>query len=183
MRGVYRRELIIPSLDAIIFFHPKQSQIDIVQSVGRVMRKAEGKKMGYVILPVGIPAGVEPEEALNDNTRYRVVWQTLNALRSHDDRFEAIINQASLGQDISDKIEIIIGSDEVGEGFGGEDRGEAIRVEFAVFGGDYGEDSGEVRDAILLGGLGGGRSGDCADASDAIVWDSEGSEWGGVWGV
>ena len=118
----------LPSLDAIIFFHPRKSQIDIVQSVGRVMRKAEEKKMGYVILPVGIPAGVEPEEALNDNTRYRVVWQTLNALRSHDDRFEAIINQASLGQDISDKIEIIIGSDEVGEGFGERIEGRQLEL-------------------------------------------------------
>ena len=51
----------MPALDAIMFLHPRKSQIDVVQSVGRVMRKAEGKKMGYVILPVGVPAGVEPE--------------------------------------------------------------------------------------------------------------------------
>src|SRR5690606_33168318 len=65
----------VPSLDAIMFLHPRKSQIDVVQSVGRVMRRAEGKKMGYVILPVGVPAGVPPEQALNDNEKYRVVWQ------------------------------------------------------------------------------------------------------------
>lgn len=97
----------VPALDAIMFLHPRKSQIDVVQSVGRVMRRASGKKMGYVILPVGVPAGVPPEQALNDNEKYRVVWQILNALRAHDDRFDATINKASLGQDVSSQIEII----------------------------------------------------------------------------
>ncbi len=99
----------VPSLDAIMFLHPRKSLIDVVQSVGRVMRtsKETGKKMGYVILPVGVPAGVEPEVALKDNDRYRVVWQILNALRAHDERFDSTINQASLGQNVSDRIEIV----------------------------------------------------------------------------
>ncbi len=97
----------VPALDAIMFLHPRNSQIDVIQSVGRVMRRAPGKDMGYVILPMAVPAGVKPEEALNDNERYRVVWQILNALRAHDDRFDAMINQADLGEDISGKIEIV----------------------------------------------------------------------------
>lgn len=97
----------VPALDAIMFLHPRKSQIDVVQSVGRVMRRAPGKRMGYVILPVGVPADKSPEEALNDNEKYRVVWQILNALRAHDERLEATINQMSLGQDVSDKIKII----------------------------------------------------------------------------
>ena len=97
----------VPALDAIMFLHPRKSQIDVVQSVGRVMRRAEGKKMGYVILPVGVPAGVAPEKALQDNEKYKVVWQILNALRAHDERFDSTINQASLGQDVSDRIEIV----------------------------------------------------------------------------
>jgi predicted helicase len=97
----------VPALDAIMFLHPRKSLIDVVQSVGRVMRRAEGKKMGYVILPVGVPAGVEPEVAFRDNERYRVVWQILNALRAHDERFDGTINQASLGQDVSSRIEIV----------------------------------------------------------------------------
>ncbi len=60
----------VPALDAVLFLTPRNSQVDVVQSVGRVMRKAEGKKRGYVILPVVIPAGVEPEKALDDNKTY-----------------------------------------------------------------------------------------------------------------
>lgn len=97
----------VPALDAILFMHPRKSQIDVVQSVGRVMRRAPGKNMGYVILPIGVPAGMTPEEALADNERYRVVWQILNALRSHDERFDAQLNQADLGVDISHKIEVV----------------------------------------------------------------------------
>jgi len=99
----------VPALDAIMFMHPRKSQIDVVQSVGRVMRrdpKGE-KKLGYVILPVAIPPNTTPEEALNDNERYKVVWQILNALRAHDERLDARINQAELGEDISDKIEFV----------------------------------------------------------------------------
>ena len=46
----------VPALDAVLFMHPRKSQIDVVQSVGRVMRRAEGKSMGYIILPIVIPA-------------------------------------------------------------------------------------------------------------------------------
>ena len=97
----------VPALDAIMFLHPRKSQIDVVQSVGRVMRRAPGKRMGYVILPVGVPAGVPPEQALADNEKYRVVWQILNALRAHDERFDSTINQIDLGQDVSDRLQII----------------------------------------------------------------------------
>ena len=99
----------VPALDAIMFMHPRKSQIDVVQSVGRVMRKdpAGEKKLGYVILPVAIPPDTKPEEALNDNERYRVVWQILNALRAHDERLDARINQAKIGEDISDKVELV----------------------------------------------------------------------------
>ena len=99
----------VPALDAIMFMHPRKSQIDVVQSVGRVMRKDPSgqKKLGYVILPVAIPPNTKAEEALNDNERYRVVWQILNALRAHDERLDARINQASIGEDISDKIELV----------------------------------------------------------------------------
>ncbi|AQX21118.1 hypothetical protein Bcsk_004600 [Bartonella sp. CDC_skunk] len=97
----------VPALDAIMFLNPRKSQIDVVQAVGRVMRRSEGKKMGYVILPIGIPAGTPVEQALNNNEKYRVVWQILNALRAHDDRFDATINKASLGQNVSHVIEII----------------------------------------------------------------------------
>lgn len=97
----------VPALDAILFLHPRKSQIDVVQSVGRVMRRAPGKRMGYVILPIGVPAGATPEEALNDNERYRVVWQILNALRSHDERFDDAINKMGMDVDVSAHIEVV----------------------------------------------------------------------------
>ena len=97
----------VPALDAILFMHPRKSQIDVVQSVGRVMRRAPGKNMGYVILPIGIPAGIPPSQALSNNEKYKTVWQILNALRAHDDRFDSMINKIDLGVDVSDRMEII----------------------------------------------------------------------------
>ncbi|NTV70411.1 MAG: DEAD/DEAH box helicase [Azonexaceae bacterium] len=103
----------VPALDAVLFLTPRNSQVDVVQSVGRVMRNAPGKKRGYVILPVVIPAGVEPHEALNDNQTYKVVWQVLQALRSHDDRFDAMVNKLDLiGKDTS-KMEVIAITDKI----------------------------------------------------------------------
>lgn len=109
----------VPALDAVMFLHPRKSQIDVVQAVGRVMRKSKDKKMGYVILPVAVAPGVSPEEALNDNKRYKVVWQILNALRAHDERFESTINRIKLGEDVSERIEIVDG---MNIGKGGNDR-------------------------------------------------------------
>jgi predicted helicase len=85
----------VPTLDAVIFLNPKNSFIDVVQSVGRVMRKPKNydKKYGYIIIPISIPAGADPEKALNDNKKYKVVWDVCQALRSHDDRFDRHVNQ------------------------------------------------------------------------------------------
>ena len=96
----------VPALDAVLFLHPRNSLVDVVQSVGRVMRKAKDKQYGYVILPVAIPAGVAPEEALKDNKRFKVVWDVLNALRSHDDRFNAMINAIDLDKNTKGKVTI-----------------------------------------------------------------------------
>ncbi|MHB9294456.1 hypothetical protein PilKf_00170 [Pillotina sp. SPG140] len=88
----------VPSLDAVLFLSPRNSQIDVVQSVGRVMRKAPGKKYGYIIIPVVIPSNVNANEALDDNERFKVVWTVLNALRAHDDRFNATVNKLELNK-------------------------------------------------------------------------------------
>ncbi len=97
----------VPNLDAVIFFSPKKSQVDIVQAVGRIMRKFEGKEYGYIILPIVIPAGVTPENVLDDNKTYAAVWQVLNALRSTDERFNAIVNQLQLNKKKPENINII----------------------------------------------------------------------------
>lgn len=103
----------VPALDAVIFLTPRNSQVDVVQSVGRVMRKALGKKRGYIILPVVIPSHMEPDQALNDNNVYRVVWQVLQALRSHDDRFDAFINKLDLVGKNPGKMEVIAVTDQI----------------------------------------------------------------------
>lgn len=88
----------VPNLDAIIFFAPKKSQIDIVQAVGRIMRKYKNKDYGYIILPVVVPSGQDPDTVLDDNKTYQAVWQVLNALRSIDERFEATVNKLDLNK-------------------------------------------------------------------------------------
>jgi predicted helicase len=103
----------VPALDAVLFLTPRNSQVDVVQSVGRVMRNAPGKQLGYVILPVVIPVGKEPHEALNDNKTYAVVWQVLQALRSHDDRFDAMVNKLELTGHDPSKMEVIAITDKI----------------------------------------------------------------------
>lgn len=88
----------VPSLDAVLFLSARNSQVDVVQSVGRVMRKSPGKKYGYIIIPVVVPANIEADKALDDNERYKVVWTVLNALRAHDDRFNATVNKIELNK-------------------------------------------------------------------------------------
>lgn len=83
----------VPSLDAVLFLSARDSEVDVVQSVGRVMRKAKDKKYGYIIIPVIVPAGEKAEDALDKNDRFKVVWKILNALRAHDDRFNAMVNK------------------------------------------------------------------------------------------
>ena len=97
----------VPALDAVMFLSPRKSVVDIVQSVGRVMRKAPGKQYGYIILPVGIPAGMTPEQALRDNKRYAAVWEVLQALRAHDERFNAMVNRIELVKQRDDRINVI----------------------------------------------------------------------------
>ena len=85
----------VPALDAVLFLHPRRSEIDVVQAVGRVMRKAEGKEFGYIILPIAQAANASAQATLN-NSAYKAVWQVINAISAHDDRFEAQINQLAL---------------------------------------------------------------------------------------
>ncbi|MFO8436087.1 helicase-related protein, partial [Staphylococcus aureus] len=88
----------VPTLDAVIFLAPKKSQVDIVQAVGRIMRKSENKDYGYIILPIVIPAGEKPETILDNNKNYEAVWQIINALRSVDERFEAMVDKINIAK-------------------------------------------------------------------------------------
>ena len=132
----------VPSLDSVLFLSARNSQVDVVQSVGRVMRKSEGKKYGYIIIPVVVPADVEPEHALDDNERYKVVWTVLNALRAHDDRFNATINKIELNKKRPDSS--VVGTTEYGfdgdgnpieksrDGYEGTDQSKEIGRQMAI---------------------------------------------------
>lgn len=103
----------VPSLDAVLFLNPRNSMVDVIQAVGRVMRRAEGKQFGYIVLPIAIPEGMSTSEALKDNERYKVVWQVLQALRAHDERMDTAINQIELNNKapesiIVDKIDLTV---------------------------------------------------------------------------
>ncbi|HRU59959.1 MAG TPA: DEAD/DEAH box helicase family protein [Bacteroidia bacterium] len=133
----------VPSLDAVLFLSARNSQVDVVQSVGRVMRRAPGKEFGYIIIPVVTPADVEPEKALDDNERYKVVWTVLNALRAHDDRFNALVNKIELNKKRPDKVVIgtsgtkfdqndrvsVVNEDQVGYGEG-QKLGQQLALKF-----------------------------------------------------
>ena len=112
----------VPALDAVLFMSPRNSHVDIVQGVGRAMRKAAGKEYGYIVLPIAVPAGTDPATILNDNKRFAGVWGVLRALRSHDDRFDAEINKIDLNKKPGGRI-IIIGGNGDGGGGGGPTSG------------------------------------------------------------
>lgn len=140
----------VPALDAILFLQPRRSEIDVVQAVGRVMRKSPGKQFGYIILPIAQAPGTSPQEAVNDSA-YKAVWQVINAISAHDDRFEAKINHLALtidnpepdpGKYLRDSniAEISAGGDE----YDGDSRDpEGIQGKLLIAG------SPELRDAIL----------------------------------
>ena len=136
----------VPALDAVLFLQPRKSQIDVVQAVGRVMRKAEGKRYGYVVLPVVVPSGDDPERALDRNDAYSHVWQVLQALRAHDERFDAYVNKLELNKSNDGPISIIgVGSKE-DESDGVDAPGNAsARVAQGLL--DF--DLGELRTAII----------------------------------
>ena len=128
----------VPALDAVLFLSPRTSPVEVVQSVGRVMRRSPGKQLGYVVLPVVIPHGMEPAAALNDNKVYKVVWDVLQALRSHDDRFDAMINKLDLVGDSSGKMEVIAVTDTLSPKSKGKSKKETGKGEHSIGESRYG---------------------------------------------
>ncbi|NLA58323.1 MAG: DEAD/DEAH box helicase, partial [Firmicutes bacterium] len=83
----------VPALDAVVFLKPRRSVVEVVQAVGRVMRRAPGKQYGYVILPVIVDPYQDAAKQLDTNEQFRTVWEILGALRSIDDRFDAMVRE------------------------------------------------------------------------------------------
>lgn len=106
----------VPQLDAILFLNPRKSEVDIIQAVGRIMRKAEGKRYGYIILPIGVSSITDANKVLDNNDAYQVVWKVLQALRAHDERFDSMINKLELNRSKPKNIELIgVGGESVKE--------------------------------------------------------------------
>jgi superfamily II DNA or RNA helicase len=85
----------VPTLDGITFIDPRSSQIDIIQAVGRAIRKAPNKKIGTVVLPVFISKEEDEEEVL-ESSAFKDVWKVLRALRAHDDQLAEELDQLRL---------------------------------------------------------------------------------------
>lgn len=100
----------VPSLDSIIFIARRRSQVDIIQAVGRVMRKfgsGSEKKYGYIIIPVVINDEKMTDKTLSNNEDYKVVWQVVQALRSHDERLDTEINKIGVTGKLPNSICIL----------------------------------------------------------------------------
>ena len=82
----------VPTLDGVAFIDPRRSTIDIIQALGRAIRKAPDKKLGTVVLPVFIQANQDAERALDDSS-FKHVWDVLKALRAHDDRLSEELDE------------------------------------------------------------------------------------------
>lgn len=95
----------VPALDSIVFFDGKNAMVDIIQAVGRVMRKAKRKKRGYIILPIALEESEikNLDEAVN-NTNFKNIWKVIKALRSHD---QSLVDEATFREKIK-----IFGSDD-----------------------------------------------------------------------
>lgn len=104
----------VPALDAVVFFDTRESIVDIVQSVGRVMRKAEGKQFGYIILPVCIPSErvKDYNNYIDSDPQFKGIWKVIKALRAHD---ESLVDEAEFRR----KIKVIADPDKKK---GGDDR-------------------------------------------------------------
>ncbi len=95
----------VPALDSIVFFDGKSAMVDIIQAVGRVMRKAKHKKRGYIILPIALEESeIENLDEAVNNTNFKNIWKVIKALRSHD---PSLVDEATFKEKIK-----IFGSDD-----------------------------------------------------------------------
>ncbi len=95
----------VPALDSIVFFDGKSTMVDIIQAVGRVMRKAKRKKRGYIILPIALEESeIENLDEAVNNTNFKNIWKVIKALRSHD---PSLVDEATFKEKIK-----IFGSDD-----------------------------------------------------------------------
>ena len=89
--GIFGEGTDSPSLNAVAFLESRKSPIDVIQAVGRAMRTAPDKELGYIICPILIPPDADPESWLSTSDMeegWQELGQILLALRAHDQRIE-----------------------------------------------------------------------------------------------
>ena len=94
----------VPALDAVVFLSPRRSQVDVVQIVGRVMRRAPSKTRGYIIIPVVTDDIDNLEKVMTNTPAFKVVWEVLSALKSinpHHVIVDKVLNK------LDDRIEVV----------------------------------------------------------------------------
>ena len=82
----------VPTLDGIAFINARSSIVDIIQAVGRAIRKSEDKSCGYIILPVYLGENESLEEEIC-SSRFKQIWQVLLALKSQDDSLSNTLDE------------------------------------------------------------------------------------------
>ncbi len=117
----------VPALDAVVFFDTRESIVDIVQSVGRVMRKAPGKKNGYIILPVAIPSAKVKDynSYIEGDAQFKGIWKVIKALRAHDER---LVDEAEFRR----RVNVIGGDRTKGDSQSGSGAGEQAVIDFPM---------------------------------------------------
>ena len=95
----------VPALDGVLFLSPRRSVVDVVQAVGRAMRKADGKQFGYIVIPIAVAPDGDYRKAILDSA-YNPTWQVLQALKAHDESFYDALNQTDLRLD-NGKVSVI----------------------------------------------------------------------------
>ncbi|KWD71070.1 DEAD/DEAH box helicase [Burkholderia ubonensis] len=115
----------VPALDAVIFFDTRESIVDIVQSVGRVMRKADGKQYGYIVLPVGIPSSKVKDynSYIDGDPQFKGIWKVIKALRAHD---ESLVDEAEFRR----KIRVVDGGERERGGDRDDRGGDTLPLDF-----------------------------------------------------
>ena len=118
----------VPALDGVLFLSPRRSVVDVVQAVGRAMRKSDGKKYGYIVIPIAVAPDGDYRKAILDSN-YNPTWQVLQALKAHDESFYDALNQTDLRLD-NGKVSVIF-DDSLKTSAGADEAAQAGSAEIA----------------------------------------------------
>jgi predicted helicase len=87
----------LPAIDCVCFTDPKRSKVDIVQAAGSALRLSKGKKFGYILIPIFIPAGADFNEAAEEQG-FDDVAITVRALATTDTRISEYLRVIAEGK-------------------------------------------------------------------------------------